>query len=204
MPLLDDLGNAGSFVEGVAALVAVVGGLRALRDWERKRARDRRSEVATRVIRLVAATCEDLSSAVLAPALRVGYAEIAGLGGERQHQELMSRDRLLRGFDRLMDQAQVQVREVFKVHVEARVHLTEGREVGVIGHLLSACREAEERARSATLAIEDVLSTEEGGLLKNRLNSASQLVIDAREEVARVLGQVARDGRPAPRHPTRR
>lgn len=197
MPLLDDLGNAGSFAQGVAALVAVVGGLRALRDWERKRVRDRRAEVATRVIRLVAATCEDMSSAVLTPALRVGYAEIAAVGGGR-HQAPIARDRVLRGFDQLMDQAQAQVREVFKVHVEARVHLTGEGEVEVVGSFLSACRAAEEQARCATLAIDDALNSEAGAQLKDRLNSANRLVIDAREEVVRVLGPVARDGRPGP------
>ncbi len=196
MALLDDLGNVGSFTQGLVAFVAGLAGLKAWSDWGKKRARDRRAEVATRVIRLVAVTCEDMGAAVLAPALRAGWAEVAGRDGRRAFLPV-TQDMLRAEFERLMRIALDEVRELYKVNVEARVHLVEKGEVESLGRFISACHEAEERARSATLATDDVLSAEQLRELQTRLTTVNEEVIAAREHVVRVLGPVARDGLPA-------
>ena len=197
MTVLESLGSIGSFAQGAAAVIALGIGLNALRDWERKRARDRRADVATRVIRLVAVSCEDMSAAVLAPAMRVGYAEIASRD-ERRGFIPVSRDMIRNEFERRMSRALEQLREVFMIHVEARVHLNGPGEVEALGQFISACHDAETGANGAVESAEDDLSS--GDVRKEvtaRLTSLSERVIEARERVVSVLGPVARDGRPA-------
>ena len=71
-------------------------------------------------------------------------------------------------------------------------------EAEAIGQFITACHRAEEAARCAALGTEETLSEEESKDLQARLATVNQWVVNAREHVVRVLGPVARDGRPAP------
>lgn len=193
--MLDVLDKLGSFASGAAATVAVIVGFGAWREWERKRARDRRADVATRIIRRVAVASEELSAAILAPSMRLGWAELIG-----KHERAfvpVDTSAVLAEFEDRMRRALEQVRELYMLHVEARVHLDKG-EVDALGQFLTASHRAEEGARSAALGAEDDLSSSDARkTLTAELAKINERTIDAREHVVRVLGPVARDGRRA-------
>ncbi len=193
--VLDVLEKLGSFAGGTAAVVALAAGFGALKDWERKRARDRRAEVATRIIRRVALASEELSAAILAPSMRLVWAEVTG---KHEVQPVaVNGSVVLAEFDDRMRRALEQVRELYMLHVEARVHL-EADEVHVLGQFLAASQQAEQAARSAVVAAEDDLSSPDvRKTLTARLTRTNDRTIDAREDVVRLLGPVARDGRRA-------
>lgn len=189
----------GNVVAGFGTAAAVWLGLGAWKEWERKRERDRRADVATRIVRLVAVTCEDLGAAILGPALRIGWAELVG----KQARGFVPIDAnaIRDEFERRMQRALEQVRELFKLHVEARVHLDEAGEVEALARFMLVCQQAEESARAAVAGAEDdpMHDAATRRTLKARLAEVNQRVIDAREHVVYVLTPVARSGAPGRR-----
>jgi hypothetical protein len=103
-----------------------------------------------------------------------------------------------------MRRALEEVRELYMLNVEARVHLAQA-EVRALGLFITACHSAEEAARSAVHQEDDLSSPEASEQLSSRLAATNQCLVDAREHVVRVLTPVARDGReskePCPEFP---
>lgn len=189
----------GNVVGGFATAAAVWFGLGAWKEWERKRERDRRADVATRIVRLVAVTCEDLSAAIVAPAMRVGWAEL--IGKQTRAFVPVDANAIRHEFERRMQRALEQVRELYKLHVEARVHLDQPGEVEALARFMLACQQAEESSRAAVANAEGdpLQDAATRRTLKTRLDEVNQRVIDAREHVVYVLTPIARSGAPGRR-----
>jgi hypothetical protein len=188
----DDAGNLGTLLGGAVACVALVAGLRAFREWELKRARDRRSDLATRAIRTLTVAIHRLQTAVVDPAAETrvntdGKLRYLTVGEKREF------------FLKSMEAASDSIHEVFRLSVEAQVHLdTEEFE---------ALQAFAEVMKSMRLTVTDAyIKAEQDSFTEPAhkkfdlvLNGLNERLVATREYAVAILGPVAKNGRKASR-----
>jgi hypothetical protein len=187
----EEAANLGSLIGGAATAAAVLFALGAWGEWEQKRARDRRADVATRVIRRAAVISEELSGAICAPGSHLMLAQLT----EKQGGPLS--DIIRAKFEQRMRSALEHVREFYMLRVEALVHLDQPGEVEAVSRFMHACHKCEQDARVALVwAEDDVSAAAVQRRLRAELVAIDQRNMDAREDLVHVLTPVARNGRP--------